>query len=33
MARECGFEPRYRVGAGTQDFWLWFFKEGAPNVS
>jgi SAM-dependent methyltransferase len=33
MARECGFEPRYRVGAGTQDFWLWFFKEGPPNVS
>ena len=33
MARDCGFEPRYRVGAGTQDFWLWFFKEGAPNVS
>jgi ubiquinone/menaquinone biosynthesis C-methylase UbiE len=26
MAAECGFEPRYRVGAGTQYFWLWFFK-------
>jgi len=31
MARECGFEPRYRVGAGTQDFWLWFFKELQPR--
>ena len=26
MARECGFEPRYRHGAGQQYFWLWFFK-------
>ena len=23
----CGFEARYRVGAGTQDFWLWFFRR------
>ena len=27
-AKECGFEARYRVGAGTQEFWLWFFKSG-----
>lgn len=27
MAEECGFEPRYRIGAGTQYFWLWFFKR------
>jgi cyclopropane fatty-acyl-phospholipid synthase-like methyltransferase len=27
MARDCAFEARYRVGAGTQDFWLWFFKS------
>jgi SAM-dependent methyltransferase len=27
MAEECGFEPRYRHGAGTQYFWLWFFKK------
>lgn len=27
MARRCGFEPRYRHGAGEQYFWLWFFKE------
>jgi hypothetical protein len=27
MAEACGFEPRYRTGAGTQDFWLWFFKK------
>ena len=26
-ANECGFEARYRVGAGTQEFWLWFFKR------
>jgi len=26
MAAECGFEPRYRIGAGGQYFWLWFFK-------
>lgn len=26
MAASCGFEPRYRHGAGTQYFWLWFFK-------
>lgn len=27
MAEEAGFEPRYRHGAGTQYFWLWFFKR------
>ena len=27
FANECGFEARYRVGAGTQEFWLWFFKR------
>jgi SAM-dependent methyltransferase len=26
MAKTCGFEPRYRIGADTQYFWLWFFK-------
>jgi len=26
MAAACGFEPRYRIGAGSQYFWLWFFK-------
>ena len=26
MANRCGFEPRYRHGAGEQYFWLWFFK-------
>ena len=26
MAEKCGFEPRYRHGAGDQYFWLWFFK-------
>ena len=26
MANRSGFEPRYRQGAGTQYFWLWFFK-------
>ena len=27
MAEECGFEPRYRHGAGEQYFWLWYFKK------
>jgi SAM-dependent methyltransferase len=27
MAERCGFEPRYRYGAGSQYFWLWFFKR------
>jgi ubiquinone/menaquinone biosynthesis C-methylase UbiE len=27
MAEACGFEPRYRHGAGTQYFWLWFFRR------
>lgn len=27
MAKLCGFEPRYRHGAGEQYFWLWFFKR------
>ncbi len=27
MARRCGFEPRYRHGAGEQYFILWFFKK------
>ena len=27
MAHRCGFEPRYRYGAGGQYFILWFFKK------
>ena len=27
MAEACGFEARYRHGAGEQYFWLWFFKK------
>jgi cyclopropane fatty-acyl-phospholipid synthase-like methyltransferase len=27
MALRCGFEPRYRYGAGDQYFWQWFFKR------
>jgi ubiquinone/menaquinone biosynthesis C-methylase UbiE len=27
MAARNGFEPRYRIGAGEQHFWLWFFKN------
>jgi SAM-dependent methyltransferase len=27
MAMRCGFDPRYRYGAGEQYFWLWFFKR------
>src|SRR5579872_2984308 len=27
MAESCGFEMRYHHGAGTQYYWLWFFKK------
>ncbi len=27
MASQCGFEARYRSGAGGQYFWLWYFKR------
>ena len=27
IACRNGFEPRFMRGAGTQDFWLWFFKD------
>ena len=27
IARDCGFEARFQAGAGSQDFWLWFFKN------
>jgi SAM-dependent methyltransferase len=27
MAERCGFEARYRHGAGDQYFWLWYFKR------
>lgn len=27
LAAKCGFEPRHRVGAGEERFWLWFFKQ------
>ena len=33
MAHRCGFEPRYRHGAGSQYFWLWYFKKpSAPDA-
>jgi SAM-dependent methyltransferase len=27
MAEDCGFEPRYRHGAGSEYFWLWYFRR------
>jgi SAM-dependent methyltransferase len=27
MAMRCGFEMRHQYGAGSQYFWLWFFKR------
>ena len=27
MAQRCGFELRYLHGAGSQYFWLWYFKK------
>jgi ubiquinone/menaquinone biosynthesis C-methylase UbiE len=32
LAFRCDFEPRYRAGAGSQYFWLWFFKQPAEVV-
>ena len=31
MALRCGFEMRYSYGAGTQYYWLWFFKPKFPS--
>ena len=31
MAERCGFEPRYRIGAETQYFWLWYFRRSWWN--
>jgi SAM-dependent methyltransferase len=28
LAERCGFDPRYRHGAGEERFWLWFFRKG-----
>ena len=33
MALRCGFEMRYGYGAGTQYFWLWFFKPKYAPVA
>jgi len=27
MAEACDFEPRHRHGAGSQYFWLWYFRR------
>jgi hypothetical protein len=27
VAARCGFEARYRVGAGEERFWIWFFRQ------
>ena len=27
LGLQCGFEPRHRHGAGTQYFWLWYFRK------
>lgn len=27
LALRCGFEPRYRIGAGEQEFWLWYIRR------
>ncbi|MGH9558761.1 MAG: methyltransferase domain-containing protein [Bryobacteraceae bacterium] len=33
MAHRCGFEPRYRHGAGNQYFILWFFKNSSSTAA
>ncbi len=30
LGLRSGFEPRHRIGAGTQYFWLWYFKKFRP---
>ena len=27
LCERCGFELRYQVGAGSQEYWLWCFKK------
>jgi hypothetical protein len=27
MGRGCGFDPRYRSGAGERYYWVWSFKQ------
>jgi SAM-dependent methyltransferase len=31
MAQRCGFELRYQRGAGSQYYWLWYFKNPEPR--
>ena len=31
MAQRCGFELRYQHGAGSQYYWLWYFKKPEPR--
>jgi SAM-dependent methyltransferase len=31
LAESTGFEMRYENGAGTQYYWLWFFKPSPPR--
>ena len=31
MAQRCGFELRYQRGAGSQYYWLWYFKKPEPR--
>jgi len=33
MAQRRGFEMRYSYGAGTQYYWLWFFKPKFPPAA
>jgi hypothetical protein len=31
MAERSGFEMRYHTGAGSQYYWLWYFKKPEPR--
>jgi SAM-dependent methyltransferase len=33
MGRRCGFELRYRSGAGEQYFWVWYFKPPETAIA
>ncbi|HEY2014855.1 MAG TPA: class I SAM-dependent methyltransferase [Bryobacteraceae bacterium] len=32
IAEQTGFESRYRVGAGEESYWQWFFRADSPPV-
>ena len=31
IAEQTGFESRYRIGAGEENYWQWFFRKAGPT--